>query len=339
MPPLNRPRTNRWPGAKRGAPTMRSAPARFAAFPPRASATAVRAASSRVLTGCRFFPASFAGAAPTKQTTTGFFAFAAAASTFSATTAAGGLEIRTITPVSRSDASAASPASIVSPPTSSLRSRPPVPIACETPAPSRSTSAVTCCRPVPDAATQPIAPRRTRFANASGTPSMIAVPQSGPMTSSFRFAAARFSATSSASATLSLKSMTLRPRASAFSASAAAYSPGTETSARFAPGVAPAAIAIERGGACSAVPPAEGVGAFASSAASTLAIAAFAAASLLARTTTSRSLGRGASPASTSPTSARSAMFPAVAMIAEASSTPATSLSEAESCISATESR
>ena len=32
-------------------------------------------------------------------------------------------------------------------------------------------------------------------------------------------------------------------------------------------------------------------------------------------------------------------MLPAVAMIAEASSTPATSLSEAESCISETESR
>ncbi len=184
-----------------------------------------------------------------------------------------------------------------------------------------------------------MAPRRTRFANASGTPSMMAVPQSGPITRSFRLAAARLRATSSATATLSLKSMTLSPAASAFSASAAAYSPGTEISARFAPDVAAAAIAIERGGACSTTPPADVAGAFAWSAASTFAIAAFAAASFFARTTTSRSLGRGASAASARPTSASSAMFPAVAMIAEASSTPATSLSEAESCISATESR
>ena len=290
-------------------------------------------------TGWRFRPASFPGAAPTKQTTTGFFAFAAAASTFAATDGAGGFEISTITFVSRSDASASRPASIVSPPTSSLRSRPPVPIACETPAPSRSTSAVTCCRPVPEAATQPMAPRRTLFANASGTPSMIAVPQSGPITSSWRFAAARLSAISSASDTLSLKSMTLRPSARAFSASAAAYSPGTDTSARFGPGDASTAIPIERGCAGPASPLAAAAGARAFSAASTFAIAALAAPSFFARTTTSRALGCGARPRSTSPTSASSEMLPSVAMIAEASSTPATSLSDAESCMSDTESR
>ena len=168
---------------------------------------------------------------------------------------------------------------------------------------------------------------------------MIAVPQSGPMTSSSRFAAARLSAISSASETLSLKSMTFRPSASAFSASAAAYSPGTETSARFAPGDDSTAIPIERGGALSADPPTARVGAFALSASSTRAIAAFAAASLFARTTTRRSLGCAAIPPSTRPTSASSAMLPSVAMIAEASSTPATSFSDAESCISDTESR
>ena len=76
---------------------------------PRASATAARAASSSVRTGCRFFAARFAGAAPTKQTTTGFFAFAAAARTVSATAGAGGFEMSTITFVSRSAASAAEP--------------------------------------------------------------------------------------------------------------------------------------------------------------------------------------------------------------------------------------
>ena len=214
-----------------------------------------------------------------------------------------------------------------------------MPIACETPAPSRSTSAVTCCSPVPDAATQPMAPRRTLFANASGTPSMIAVPQSGPITSSSRFAAARLSAISSASGTLSLKSMTLRPSPSAFQASAAAYSPGTDTSARFGPGDASTAIRIERGCAAAAGAPPAAAGARAFSASSTLAIAALAAPSFFARTTTSRALGCGARPRSTRPTSASSARLPSVAMIAEASSTPATSFSEAESCISDTESR
>jgi hypothetical protein len=64
-----------------------------------------------------------------------------------------------------------------------------------------------------------------------------------------------------------------------------------------------------------------------------------AATSFFARTTTRRSLGRAARPRSTSPTSASSARLPSVAMIAEASSTPASALSDAESCMSDTESR
>ena len=38
---------------------------------------------------------------------------------------------------------------------------------------------LTCCKPVPDAATRPIGPRRTLFAKPSPTPFAIAVPQSG----------------------------------------------------------------------------------------------------------------------------------------------------------------
>ena len=55
-----------------------------------------------------------------------------------------------------------------------LRDRPPR---------TRSSRQVTCCRPVPVAPTRPIAPRRTALAKPSGTPSRIAVPQSGPITS------------------------------------------------------------------------------------------------------------------------------------------------------------
>ena len=98
---------------------------------------------------------------------------------------------------------------------------------------------VTSCMPVPDAPTTPIAPRRTAFAKPSGTPAMIAVPQSGPMTRRPFFAARRFTACSSASGTLSLKRKTWRPRFSAFIASAAAYGPGTDTCASVAPGAAP----------------------------------------------------------------------------------------------------
>ena len=57
---------------------------------------------------------------------------------------------------------------------------------------------------VPDAPTSPIAPRRTRLANPSPTPLMIAVPQSGPITSRPFDCAIFFNSISSASETLSL---------------------------------------------------------------------------------------------------------------------------------------
>ena len=82
-----------------------------------------------------------------------------------------------------SAASAASPCSIVMPPISSFRSRPPVPSACEMPPPRLWMRQVTSCSPVPDAATRPMSPRRTTLAKPSGTPLTIAVPQSGPITS------------------------------------------------------------------------------------------------------------------------------------------------------------
>ena len=163
------------------------------------------------------------GSAPRKQTTVGLSkSLDLRQARRSPTAAAGGLEISTITPVSGSSCSAASPASIVAPPTASLRSRPPVPMACDTPAPARASPHVTPCRPVPAALTRPTLPRGTALAKPSATPLMIAVPASGPMHSSPRSAASFLSAISSSSGTLSEKSRTCRPCSSAVRASAAA---------------------------------------------------------------------------------------------------------------------
>ncbi len=115
-----------------------------------------------------------AGSAPMKFTTTGLPILFAAASTFCATSGAGGFEISTSTVVSGSPPSATIPCSVVMPPTDLCRSWLPVPMAWEMPAPCRSMRQVTCCSPVPDAPRQPIFPRRTTLAKASGTPLMIA---------------------------------------------------------------------------------------------------------------------------------------------------------------------
>ena len=120
-----------------------------------------------------------------------------------------------MTRVAGSSASAASPCSIVMPPISSLRSRPPVPSACDTPPPALWIRHVTSCKPVPDAATSPMSPRRTTLAKPSGTPLTIAVPQSGPMTMRSWSRAYVLIVSSSATETLSEKSITLRPDASA----------------------------------------------------------------------------------------------------------------------------
>ncbi len=304
---------------------------------PRLSATAASAASSRVFAKKMLF--SFKETeVPTKFTTTGFPVWRAAASTSVATFGAGGLEISTMTLVSRSAARRRRPCSMVMPPTSWWRSWPPVPMACEIPAPWRCTRLVTCWVPVPEAPTTPTAPRRTALAKPSGMPSTIAVPQSGPMTRSFRSRAYFFREISSASDTLSLNSITLSPRRSAFIASAAAYSPGTEIKARFASGDCASAICRLRSGWAAGPPPAARSGPL-SSAATAAEIAASSAAADLPRTATSRSFGLAATLASISPASRSRSRLAGVAITAEACSTPGIFASAADNCISDTESR
>ena len=169
-----------------------------------------------------FEPTSAGAGAPMKQTTTGLEARPAAASTFAATVSAGGLDSRRITDVSGSLSSIASASSIMMPPTASDRSRPPTPTSWEMPEPSASTRTETSWLPVPLAATTPTGPRFTAFAKQSAVPLMIAVPQSGPMTSSPASWARVLMSTSSSTETLSEKISTLRPAAMARRASSAA---------------------------------------------------------------------------------------------------------------------
>ena len=82
----------------------------------------------------------------------------------------------------------------------------------------------------------PMSPRGTTLAKPRGTPPMIAVPQSGPITKRRRSRASRLSAASSSIGTLSEKIMTCSPNSIALRASATAKSPGTEISARLAAG-------------------------------------------------------------------------------------------------------
>ncbi len=175
-----------------------------------------------------------------------------------------------------------------------LRSRPPTPRTWDTPTPASSSRQVSCCAPVPEAATMPTGPGCTTLANPRPTPDTMAVPASGPITSSPRSAASSFSATSASTGTLSLNSMTWSPARSASSASTYACSPGVEMSARSA-GSPPAAAAAApsrtvRGGGPSPklpAPPPE----LAASAASTSASAAASASSPSARMATTMSFG------------------------------------------------
>ena len=95
-----------------------------------------------------------------------------------------------------------------------------------TPTPAWSSSASTCWQPVPDAATRPTGPGWTTLAKPSPRPPTTAVPQSGPITSSPCSAAARFSATSCSTGTLSLKIITSWPLSTASIASTKALAPG-----------------------------------------------------------------------------------------------------------------
>jgi hypothetical protein len=168
---------------------------------------------------------------------------------------------------------------------------------------------------------------------------MMAVPQSGPMTMSPRASAWRLSVTSSASATLSEKSMTLRPRFTAFSASAAAYSPGTEISASPARASA-SAMAMLRGARFwpGARSPASSLSPRSDSSLCASASAASTAAGSPS-TMISRSLGPACTPLTSVPASRSRSRLAGVAMLAEALLTPGRRASFEASCISVTESR
>ena len=167
--------------------------------------------------------------------TTGLPHSRASPRTSSATARCGGFERSTMTRVSGSPASSSRPRRVVRPPTTSVRSRPPVPIAWLIPLPARWTRTVTSWSPVPDPATTPIGPRRTRFAKPRATPSRIAVPAPGPIMSSRFATAACLRSRSSSTDTLSLKRRTLRPDSRALAASRAANAPATDTTATSAP--------------------------------------------------------------------------------------------------------
>src|SRR4051812_48646814 len=141
------------------------------------------------------------------------------------------------------------------PPPPPERPRPPTPTICDTPPPAAATRHATSCAPVPAAATIPTGPDGTALQNPSPTPPSIAVPQPGPMTSSPWSRPRRLSAISSATETWSENRKTCRPRLNARCASSAAYSPGTDTSATFAPASSAAAAPSERGGAAAAPAP------------------------------------------------------------------------------------
>src|SRR6266567_4521530 len=186
---------------------------------------------------------------------------------------------------------------------------------------------------------QPIAPRRTILAKARGTPLMIAVPQSGPITSSSRSRAKCFNAISSSSETLSLNNITLSPSRSAFIASAAAYSPGVEINAKLAAGAAESAISMLLGGMAPALSPSAWLRGTSLSAFSADSIAAPSSASLRPRNTISRSLGPAAISPSIKRASRSKLTLAGVAMTTEACSTPDILPRVAESCMSDTESR
>ena len=182
-----------------------------------------------------------------------------------------------------------------------------------------------------------ISPRGTTLAKAKGTPPIMAVPQSGPMTSSPRSAASSFRALSSAMRTLSLKIIACRPRRMALRASAAAKSPGTEISARLAPGNADTAVRSVRGRQLSPSPSAPlGV----ASRSEALASAAIAAAASRARMARIKSPPRAASPSVASRSaSAMISLLAGVPIIKAASSTPSSAATAREIRIKATESR
>ena len=69
------------------------------------------------------------------------------------------------------------------PPTSFLRSRPPVPRMQVTPLPISSMRQATSCEPEPDAPMTPTGPKRTMLPAAMATPPSRPTPASGPIMS------------------------------------------------------------------------------------------------------------------------------------------------------------
>ncbi|WP_243545658.1 hypothetical protein [Pseudodesulfovibrio tunisiensis] len=163
---------------------------------------------------------------------------------------------------------------------------------------------------------------------------MIAVPQSGPMTSRPRSVAYCFSAISCSTGTLSENSMTFNPAPRAFMASAPANSPGVEINARLASGFSARVPRREMGVGSSEEPLCTSLGANASAAAAN----ASGRASSSPLMTSTRSLGLAAGADSSSPLWTSRSMLAGVPMRAEASSMPGRAVMPAEMRISATES-
>jgi hypothetical protein len=174
------------------------------------------------------------------------------------------------------------------------------------------------------------------LAKPSATPETIAVPQSGPMTSTPAAEAARLSATSCSTGTPSEKTSTLRPAAIASAASATAYGPGTEMIARADAswGSSARPEPMVRCGTAAAVPVERSR---AASAASTAATAVTSEASSSARTAMSSCSGE-ASSSGARPIPAASSRFSGVAMATSTAVTPSRPWISRLTCIRRTES-
>ena len=235
-----------------------------------------------------------------------------------------------------SSASARSAWRVERPPTAALRSRPPTPRQWLSPTPAASSRHMTCCAPVPEAATTPTDPGRTTFAKPSATPATWAVPQSGPMTSTSAAAAASLRRTSSSTETLSENSITLRPAPIASNASVTACCPGTETTARFAPARAAAEPSV-RGATSSSPLLVSPVPRRAARASATAASPAASPSASSVRRATTRSFGP-ASAGTSKPMPRSTSTLSSVAIATWAAVTPAVPATARETCIRLTES-
>ena len=259
------------------------------------------------------------------------------ASISASTPSSGGFETTMTDSVAGSAASARSAWRVERPPTCALRSRPPTPRQWLIPTPAASRRHITCWAPVPDAATIPTDPRRTTLAKPSATPLTTAVPQSGPMTSTSAAAAASLRAISSATLTLSEKSMTEAPASMASKASVTACDPGTDTRTSPAPARRTAAPRVSGSGALPSSPALADPRRRSASAASTAARPAARAASSVARRAMTRSLGPAPS-GTVNPMPVSTSTLSSVAIATWAASTPGVRATARETCMRLTES-